>query len=209
MDAVPLAVVAADREHLVLSALFLCGNQMLDLLVLVDSGAQGNFINAALVAHHMLPTTPRVPAIQARTVNGLPLPRIESTVQANLTFHEHTEDIDLDVTDIGNFDCILGLPWLRQHNPEIDWKGQILTFSRCACATFPSTMNFGLQSLDTEPKYPRASRSQPRPCSDESSDSFDISVSPTPLTFERISPSANTDSIHSNMSMGQAMCRQL
>jgi hypothetical protein len=187
MDAVPLAVVASDREHLILSALFISSNQMLDLLVLVDSGAQGNFINAALVAHHALATTPRTPSIQARTVNGLPLPRIDTVVAANLTFHEHTEDINLDVTDIGNFDAILGLPWLQQHNPEIDWKSQVLRFSRCNCSSFPATMNFGLQPLDAEPKYPHTSRSLPRPCLTNPPDSLDITVSAMPLTAERIS----------------------
>ncbi|KAG9219386.1 hypothetical protein CCMSSC00406_0010429 [Pleurotus cornucopiae] len=35
------------------------------------------------------------------------------------------------VTNLGNVDVILGLTWLRKHNPEIDWKTGEVVMSRC------------------------------------------------------------------------------
>ena len=35
------------------------------------------------------------------------------------------------VTDIGEEDAIIGLDWLREHNPEIDWERGSLRLSRC------------------------------------------------------------------------------
>jgi hypothetical protein len=45
----------------------------------------------------------------------------------------HWERITFDVTDIGRHDIILGLPWIREHNPEIDWASEQLKFTRCSC----------------------------------------------------------------------------
>jgi len=38
------------------------------------------------------------------------------------------EDQEFLITDIGPEDIILGLPWLRHHNPNIDWKKGTLKF---------------------------------------------------------------------------------
>ncbi|XP_075455227.1 uncharacterized protein LOC142494679 [Ascaphus truei] len=35
----------------------------------------------------------------------------------------HSESIQLDVIHTASVDVILGLPWLQQHNPQIDWTG--------------------------------------------------------------------------------------
>ena len=35
------------------------------------------------------------------------------------------------VTDIGEEDVIIGLDWLREHNPEVDWERGSLRLSRC------------------------------------------------------------------------------
>ncbi|KDQ33977.1 hypothetical protein PLEOSDRAFT_1080989 [Pleurotus ostreatus PC15] len=37
----------------------------------------------------------------------------------------------LYVTNLGNVDVILGLTWLKKHNPEIDWKTGEVVMSRC------------------------------------------------------------------------------
>ena len=35
------------------------------------------------------------------------------------------------VAQIGKQDVILGTPWLRKHNPEIDWEKEEVLLSRC------------------------------------------------------------------------------
>jgi hypothetical protein len=36
------------------------------------------------------------------------------------------------VCPIGNNQAILGMPWLKNQNPSIDWKEQVVTFSESA-----------------------------------------------------------------------------
>jgi hypothetical protein len=40
----------------------------------------------------------------------------------DLTINNHYETIRLNCITIGNAPIIVGLPWLRKHNPNIDWR---------------------------------------------------------------------------------------
>ena len=44
---------------------------------------------------------------------------------------DHTEEIVAAVANTGDDDIILGIDWLRHHNPEIDWEKGIVHFTRC------------------------------------------------------------------------------
>ena len=41
-------------------------------------------------------------------------------------FKGHVEKVRIDVYNLGKTEVILGIPWLADHNPEIDWeKGEV------------------------------------------------------------------------------------
>jgi hypothetical protein len=42
--------------------------------------------------------------------------------------NNHYETIRLYCITIGNLPIIVGLPWLRKHNPNINWKEGHITF---------------------------------------------------------------------------------
>ncbi len=48
-----------------------------------------------------------------------------------MTIGDHQEQVVFMVTDVGDEDVIIGLDWLHQHNPEIDWERGSLRLSRC------------------------------------------------------------------------------
>ncbi|CAD0043000.1 unnamed protein product [Aureobasidium pullulans] len=67
-------------------------------------------------------------------VDGSALPGVsEETVPLQLVTQRHHEDIILDVVEMANHHIVLGMPWLRQHNPTIDWKSRMLRFQECDC----------------------------------------------------------------------------
>ncbi|RXK39407.1 hypothetical protein M231_03360, partial [Tremella mesenterica] len=45
----------------------------------------------------------------------------------------HEEKLSLDITSLGTYPIILGLPWLIKHNPVIDWTCQSIIFSSPHC----------------------------------------------------------------------------
>ena len=48
-----------------------------------------------------------------------------------LQYQQHAKQTLFAVTSLGKRDVILGYPWLRQHNPEINWQTQEVKLSRC------------------------------------------------------------------------------
>ena len=54
--------------------------------------------------------------------------------QIHLTINHHEEDIRLDCIEIGNAPIILGLPWLKLHDPVIGWKNHTVKFHSDHCA---------------------------------------------------------------------------
>ena len=57
---------------------------------------------------------------------------IKEVVDLVLRFKDHLERVLFAVTNLGSQDVILGLTWLREHNPEVDWKTGEVKMSRCS-----------------------------------------------------------------------------
>jgi hypothetical protein len=96
--------------------------------VLLDSGSQLNIINSDLARRHSssirhLPV-PRL----ATTVDGSPLSTgpIDSILIGRLTIGEYEDEVALHLAATSSVDIILGIPWHRRHNPDIDYTRNTL-----------------------------------------------------------------------------------
>src|ERR1700723_288504 len=56
---------------------------------------------------------------------------IREEVNMILMYKGHKERATFAITDLGKEDIIIGLSWLRQHNPEIDWRTGAIEMTRC------------------------------------------------------------------------------
>jgi hypothetical protein len=56
---------------------------------------------------------------------------ISQYVKATLRIGNHTNTQLFLVTNIGKQSIIIGMSFLKKHNPEFDWKGGDLHFTRC------------------------------------------------------------------------------
>ena len=77
-----------------------------------------------------------------------------------VTIGKHTSWQSFLVTDIGNRDLIIGMTFLREHNPEIDWKNGQVNFTRCPAACHPKellTQEEEVQAID-EPRLEEFAR---------------------------------------------------
>lgn len=95
---------------------------------LIDSGAEGLFIDYAFVARHDIPQEAITKPIIVRNVDGTQNKRgtINSQVDLEYKIGQHWHMDSFMVTDLGNKDIILGQPWLEKANPTIDWKNKII-----------------------------------------------------------------------------------
>ena len=123
-------VVTADTKDLSFRIPVKIGN--LDFKALIDSGAQGTFINRQLATRLGLPTRQLQKAIEALNVDGSEnrTGKITEIAQLGLEVAGRIETIKFMIAGLGKEEIILGNPWLRRVNPDIDWEAGRLRFRK-------------------------------------------------------------------------------
>lgn len=109
---------------------------------LVDSGANTLLIHKRFAQRKGLPTRNLSAPIKLINIDGTPniAGIITQEVRCVLTLRglegrTHIENIRFLVTDTGDDDLVLGMPWIKGHNPSIDWETATFTMNRCKSNT--------------------------------------------------------------------------
>ena len=100
---------------------------------LLDSGATGLVMSEEFARKHKFRRTKLERPIYMRNVDGTLnyAELIVNTVEVEIFFKGHKEWTSIDVIGGQKWSVILGMPWLRCHNPEIDWKTGEVKMIRC------------------------------------------------------------------------------
>ncbi len=95
-----------------------------DCQALVDSGAEGNFMDYSFAHKFQVPLFPLTHKIKVRALNGQDLPNITLTTGpiTLVTSGNHIETLSFHILDSSLTPIVLGHPWLITHNPKIDWQ---------------------------------------------------------------------------------------
>uniref|UniRef100_A0A6I8RAB1 Gypsy retrotransposon integrase-like protein 1 n=1 Tax=Xenopus tropicalis TaxID=8364 RepID=A0A6I8RAB1_XENTR len=110
-------------------------SQAIPVSAFLDSGAAGNFMDLAFAKKVGISLFPVTPPIRVLAIDDRPL----STDTITLTTGElsvqigalHLEKMSFLIIPCPSSPVVLGLPWLRLHNPSIDWSsGQISRWSQ-------------------------------------------------------------------------------
>lgn len=59
---------------------------------------------------------------------------VDSECDLALTIGNHVETVLFNIVDLGNHLILLGMSWLRIHNPSIDWKSEHVSLSSVFCS---------------------------------------------------------------------------
>jgi len=110
----------------------------LEFKVMVDSGSQANLIDFRFARSNQIPLNHKRHPYEVTVMDGSPggrdgWVRKETAPMEMIMPDGHTEMIILDVMTLGSHQVVLGSPWIRKHNPEINWENDTLRFSRCDC----------------------------------------------------------------------------
>jgi len=78
--------------------------------------------------------------------------KVYDTRAIPMEIQQHSEKIQFDIMGISNHNVVLGIPWLRKHNPTINWDRKELEFLRCNCVKNerPQQVQATLSSIDIE-----------------------------------------------------------
>ncbi|KAF9800350.1 hypothetical protein IEO21_10375 [Rhodonia placenta] len=100
---------------------------------MVDSGATTKFINKCFITENRVRTRKLKEPIPLYNIDGT-LNKdgsISEVAMLQMQIGDHVEKTVFTVMDIGPEDMIVGLDWLRKHNPKIDWETGSLRLLRC------------------------------------------------------------------------------
>ena len=113
-------------------------NKTIDTPVLLDTGAGGNFMNKNYTKWNNIILYPLDKPIIPRNVDGSLNQEGEIThytwVRAKL--NRRPSLVPLLVTNLGAQDIIFGLPWFKEHSPQIEWSTGNIKLPRTATANY-------------------------------------------------------------------------
>ncbi len=91
---------------------------------LIDSGAEGNFLDHKTALQFGVPVVPLNSPIFVTALCGQSLPPVTHVTESVslITSGNHTETISFLLTDSPLAPVVLGHPWLSRHNPNINWR---------------------------------------------------------------------------------------
>jgi len=101
---------------------------------LLDSGAEGIYINANYVKKHQLSLQDLRILIYPHNIDRTPNKNGAICHAAILQMemgNDHKERIMFLVMDTGNHDILLGMDWVKAHNPNIDWARNVIHMDQC------------------------------------------------------------------------------
>lgn len=156
-------------SRLILSVMLLAGKRLIPAKALVDSGSGGDFISSSFIQDKNITALPRPFPIRCTTFDGSPSIGGDVTQywEGHLTMigdHNALFDapIKLDVTTLGGYDLILGIPWLKKHDSWVGGAGPALWLEHTILLTADSQGNIPFSS-----PIPVSSSIQPSSVPDE------------------------------------------
>ena len=104
--------------------------QFLKMKALLDCGSTGSCINRNYVEREGVQTKRvALPIPIYRTINKEG--PITEYVEIRMTIEDHVEKIQLAISNLGDTNVFIGYEWLKQHNPNIDWRKSRISFNEC------------------------------------------------------------------------------
>ena len=117
-----------------LDSVAIMNGSLLSSKALLDSGARCNYISEELVLELKIPVVTKKNFYSVLLADKKTKLLVEyETLPIKLVLGSHVEEITFDVLSTLSYPMIIGLTWLKLHNPVVDWKNHTLVFGRCDC----------------------------------------------------------------------------
>ncbi|KAL6035319.1 hypothetical protein STEG23_012587 [Scotinomys teguina] len=126
-----------DRAHLFLLLMVrVSPYHSVAVQALVDSGAEGNYMDERFAQEHYVELYERPYPREVQTVDGSLIgnePIWLYTEPLMCIQQNHYEYIEFDIVPSPHFSVVLGIKWLRTHAPDVDWIKGRCTFHSPYC----------------------------------------------------------------------------
>jgi len=114
------------------------GKESVTIDAMIDSGATEDFIDREVCNKHGIKMIKAKDPRQIYLADGKPsaMGPVTHMTTVPMDISSHRELVTFQVADLQNHEVILGIPWLREHNPTIDWNDTRITFNSERCMTW-------------------------------------------------------------------------
>jgi hypothetical protein len=121
--------VPGHANHLVVTSFI---TDRIKAKTLLDTGASSPFISSNFVRIHNLPKIKLALTKTMRMADGSPV-EISEAVNLTQRVGTHTDQCLHYITPIHNYDIVLRMSWLQEHNPAIDFSSRTINFNSHNC----------------------------------------------------------------------------
>uniref|UniRef100_A0A672Z5U3 CCHC-type domain-containing protein n=1 Tax=Sphaeramia orbicularis TaxID=375764 RepID=A0A672Z5U3_9TELE len=140
--------------------MFIVHNSRIELGAFIDSGADENLMDEALVKSLNLKMCELPSKVTAQGITGVELFQVSHHTEPLLmNIDDHSELVGFQIVNSLAHPIVLGLPWLKRHRPSIDWvTGRIEAWGKdCKVNCVSNTHNVASASF---PKHPMNMQNQ-------------------------------------------------
>jgi hypothetical protein len=121
--------VPGHANHLVVTSFI---SDRIKAKTLLDTGASSPFVSSNFVRIHNLPRIKLALTKTMRMADSSPV-EISEAVNLSQRISTHTDQCLHYITPIHNYDIVLGMSWLEEHNPDIDFASRTINFNKHSC----------------------------------------------------------------------------
>lgn len=140
------------------ASLSVAGRDLIPSAAMTDTGAEGKgFIDKSWAKSRNLQFLPLKKSFEIEVFDGHPAEsgRVTHYVRAGLRIADHYQkSMIFYVTKLGSYPIVLGMPWLKQHDPQVGFAAHTFTFNSQYCQKFCNTpaSPAKIKALQTVPK---------------------------------------------------------
>ena len=127
-----------ENDHIMVQIRLHGTKRQVTINAMIDSGATEDFIDRGFCSKYDIRTTQAKTTREVSLADGRPsaMGPITHTAKVPMDIGSHRELATFQVAKLPNHEVILGMPWLKQHSPRIDWGQGKITFESEWCMVF-------------------------------------------------------------------------
>ena len=127
-----------ENDHIMVQIRLHGTKRQVTINAMIDSGATEDFIDKGFCSKYNIRTTQAKTTREVYLADGQPsaMGPITHTAKVPMDIGSHRELPTFQVAKLPNHEVILGMPWLKQHSPRIDWGQGKITFESERCTTW-------------------------------------------------------------------------
>ena len=120
-----------ENDHIMVKVHLYGEKEMVTINAMINSGATEDFIDQEVCNKHGIKMIREKNPGEISLADGKPsaMGSVTHMTKVPMDISSHKELATFQVANLQNDEVILGIPWLRKHNPTIDWNDKKITFN--------------------------------------------------------------------------------